>query len=53
MIPQQIYDHLIRPLLFQLDPETIHNLVMGGLRMLSDIPYRPKHNPKLERTVLV
>ena len=51
MIPPLLYDHLVRPLLFQFDPETIHHLAMRGLRMLAEVPLRPAHDPKLERTV--
>jgi len=51
MIPPLLYDHLVRPLLFQFDPETIHHLAMRGLRVLAEVPLRPAHDPKLERTV--
>lgn len=51
MIPPLLYDNLVRPLLFQLDPETIHHLVMQSLRALSVVPYRPSHDPKVARTV--
>ncbi|MEI8234419.1 MAG: quinone-dependent dihydroorotate dehydrogenase [Verrucomicrobiota bacterium] len=51
MIPPPLYDHVVRPLLFQFDPETIHHAVMQALRMLAQIPWHPTHDPKLERTV--
>jgi len=51
MIPPPIYDHLVRPLLFQIDPETVHHLAMDGLRVLSLLPCRPAWDPKLERTL--
>lgn len=51
MIPPLIYDRVLRPLLFQLDPETIHHIAMTGLRILSQLPIRPAHDPTLERTV--
>ena len=51
MIPPLLYNHLIRPLLFQFDPETIHHVSMQALRVLAKIPWRPEHDPKLERTV--
>ena len=51
MIPSPLYDNLVRPLLFQFDPETIHHLAMLALRGLSQIPWTPARDPKLERTV--
>ena len=51
MIPPPIYDNLVRPFLFQFDPETIHHAAMAGLRALSQIPWTPRHDPKLARTV--
>ena len=33
-----MYKQIIRPLLFQLSPETIHHLVVLGLRILHYIP---------------
>ncbi|MEI6352189.1 MAG: quinone-dependent dihydroorotate dehydrogenase [Verrucomicrobiota bacterium] len=51
MIPQPIYDNLIRPLLFRFDPEAIHEVVMAGLKALSQFPYRPIQDPKLARKV--
>ena len=51
MIPPLLYDHLIRPLLFQVNPETIHDLVMVGLKALSQVRVYPKHDPRLARTV--
>ena len=51
MIPPLLYDNLVRPLLFQFDPETIHHVAMTALRTLSLVPFQPTHDPKLERTV--
>ena len=51
MIPPLLYDNLVRPFLFQFDPETIHHVSMRALRVLAQIPFRPVHDPKLERTV--
>lgn len=51
MIPPLLYDHLVRPLLFQLDPETIHHVCMKALKALELLPFKPTHDPKLERTV--
>lgn len=51
MIPAFLYDHLLRPLLFRFDPETVHHLAMGGLRALAQFPIRPLHDPHLERMV--
>ena len=33
-----MYKQLIRPLLFQLPPETIHHLIMAAMRVLHYIP---------------
>lgn len=46
-----LYNSLIRPLLFSLDPESAHHLAMRGLQVLSWLGGRPEHDPKLERTV--
>ena len=51
MIPPLLYDHLVRPLLFQFDPETIHHVCMKALKGLELLPFKPAHDPKLERTV--
>lgn len=51
MIPPPLYDNLVRPFLFQFDPETIHHVSMRALRVLAQLPWRPVHDPKLERTV--
>ncbi|MFL6530850.1 MAG: quinone-dependent dihydroorotate dehydrogenase [Chthoniobacterales bacterium] len=34
----RVYESLVRPLLFSLDPETAHHLAIGALRFASDIP---------------
>ncbi|MDQ6626002.1 MAG: quinone-dependent dihydroorotate dehydrogenase [Verrucomicrobiota bacterium] len=34
----RMYDRLIRPLLFSLDPEMAHHLAMRSLRLASDVP---------------
>ncbi|MFL6540107.1 MAG: quinone-dependent dihydroorotate dehydrogenase, partial [Chthoniobacterales bacterium] len=34
----RVYESLVRPLLFSLDPETAHHLAIGALRIASDIP---------------
>ncbi len=36
-----MYKRVIRPLLFLIDPETIHNLVSGGLKFFFSIPGIP------------
>jgi len=51
MIPPLLYDHLVRPLLFQFDPETIHHVTMQALRVLAQVGFKPTHDPKLARTV--
>lgn len=51
MIPPPLYDHVIRPLLFQLAPETIHDLVMVALKALSQLRVYPKPDPRLAREV--
>jgi dihydroorotate dehydrogenase len=51
MIPPLLYDHVIRPLLFQLDPETVHHLCMTAFKALERLPFKPTHDPKLARTV--
>jgi len=51
MIPPLLYDNLVRPFLFQFDPETIHHVAMRALRVLASVPCRPAHDPKLARTV--
>ena len=54
-----MYKQILRPLLFQLPPETIHHLVILGLRILHFIPggrlllracFSMRH-PSLEREV--
>ena len=48
-----MYRKIIRPLLFTIDPETVHHLAMGCLEVagpwLQDLC--PPHDPRLERTV--
>ena len=51
MIPSPLYQAIVRPLLFSLDPESAHHVAVAGLRLLSQWPARPKHDPRLERTV--
>src|SRR6478752_499736 len=51
MIPSPIYDHVLRPLLFRFDAETIHHAAMAGLQALAKLPIRPSHDPRLARTV--
>ncbi|GIQ68231.1 quinone-dependent dihydroorotate dehydrogenase [Xylanibacillus composti] len=51
-----IYRHMAKPLLFKLQPETAHHLVIGGLKSASHVPgveqllartYRTKEQPAL------
>ena len=51
MIPPLLYDHLVRPFLFQFDPETIHHALIQALRVLAQVGFKPTHDPKLARTV--
>jgi dihydroorotate dehydrogenase len=51
MIPPLLYDHLVRPLLFQFDPETVHHIAMKALKALELLPFKPTHDPTLQRTV--
>ena len=54
-----MYKHIIRPLLFSLNPETAHNLTFTALRCLRYVPFaKPlarmafrKDDPALEREV--
>ncbi len=54
-----MYKHLIKPILFQFNPETAHNLTFKGLSLLRHIPFAQsiiraiykKESPKLEREV--
>jgi dihydroorotate dehydrogenase len=55
-IPTEIYEKLIRPALFSLDPETIHELAVGVLAGLSRSKIlldriASSHDPRLEKTV--
>ncbi len=47
------YRKVLRPLLFSLDPEVVHHLAMGGLRMGGRALqfWKPVHDPRLARTV--
>ncbi len=47
------YRNLLRPLLFALDPEVVHHLVMGMLRLGGRAlrPFAPENDPRLARTV--
>ncbi len=38
MSERSVYDRLVRPVLFSLDAETAHDLVVGGLRFASNVP---------------
>ena len=51
MIPSPIYRYVIRPALFELDPEMAHHVAMAGLELLSQVPIRPRQPAALERTV--
>jgi len=46
-----LYKKLLRPALFQLDPERIHHIAMAGLRGLAYLPWHPSPNPLLAREV--
>jgi dihydroorotate dehydrogenase len=55
-IPTEIYEKLIRPALFSLDPETIHEIAIGVLAGLSRSKIlldriAPAHDPRMEKTV--
>ncbi|HEX8311082.1 MAG TPA: quinone-dependent dihydroorotate dehydrogenase [Chthoniobacteraceae bacterium] len=47
------YRHLLRPLLFALDPERVHHLAMGGLQRFGPAIQRLRkpHDPRLARNV--
>lgn len=47
------YRKILRPLLFSLDPEVVHHLAMGGLRLGGRAMqvFTPMHDPRLARTV--
>ncbi len=47
------YRNVLRPLLFALDPESVHHLAMGGLRFAGRAlrHLAPAHDPRLARTV--
>ncbi len=44
-----IYERLVRPVLFSLDPETAHHLALGGLRAASGCPSRSAHFVRFSR----
>lgn len=48
-----LYTHLIRPLLFMLDPEVVHHLAMSVLSTTGPAlrMFAPRHEPRLARTV--
>lgn len=39
MNPNALYERLVRPLLFSLDPETAHHLALRALRIASRLPF--------------
>ena len=39
MNPSALYERLVRPLLFSLDPETAHHLALRALRVASRLPF--------------
>ncbi len=39
MNPNALYERLVRPLLFSLDPETAHHLALRSLRIASRLPF--------------
>jgi dihydroorotate dehydrogenase len=49
----RLYRNLLRPLLFSIDPETVHHVAVGALRFTGAAlrPFTPKRDPRLERTV--
>jgi len=51
VIPPFLYDRVLRPILFQIDPESVHHLAMFFLRGLARLGLSPTHDPKLARTV--
>ena len=55
-IPAAIYEKFIRPALFSMEPESVHELAMSFLAGVSRSGpllklVSPKHDPRLERTV--
>jgi dihydroorotate dehydrogenase len=51
MTGSRIYRNLVRPCLFAIDPERVHHLAMAGLRALSHVPWHPRPDSRLARTV--
>jgi dihydroorotate dehydrogenase len=46
-----LYEHLLRPLLFLIDPETVHEYALRGLRLASSLPLRRRQGASLRREV--
>ncbi|HEX4085514.1 MAG TPA: quinone-dependent dihydroorotate dehydrogenase [Chthoniobacteraceae bacterium] len=46
-----LYQKLIRPALFKIDPERIHHIAMAGLRGLAAAPWHPRVEPGPPREV--
>src|ERR1700676_2331162 len=44
-----IYERLVKPVLFSIDPETIHHLVMDLLKIVSRFPFLLDQFPVVER----
>jgi dihydroorotate dehydrogenase len=46
-----LYEHFLRPLLFLIDPETVHEYALGSLRLASLLPPRNQKGSSLRREV--
>ena len=48
-----LYQELVRPLLFLADPEAVHHFAMAALQTAGPLlaPFAPVHDPRLARTV--
>lgn len=46
-----LYKNLLRPALFKFDPERIHHVAMGALRVLSWVPWDSRADSRLAREV--
>ena len=48
-----LYEQVLRPLLFRLDPETVHHLAMDTMKVTGRLlrKFTPTPDPRLERTV--
>ena len=48
-----LYQELVRPFLFLADPEGVHHLAMGALKVAGPMlgGLKPRHDPRLARTV--